>query len=159
MSKTPKKQNKDIIKTKIKCMVKNGRREITTKEELEEFDVGSLISYMNNDNIFRPGGFLLQVSDEYFIYITPDLTKKFRVRFANVSKMWVGSPFQVTNDIVSIVESSQKKTNFPVKIGDVIVYYAQKKFDKMRYGSTDKYERCVKWYKYFIDPDFNDEDD
>ena len=157
MSKTNRKPNKDAIKMKIKKMIENGRVEITTKEELEEYDIGSLISYVNNNGTFKLGGFITKFSDEYFIYITPDLSQKYRVRYKNIQKIWVGDPFKCTNDIVSIVKTKQKKTNFPVRIGNVTVYYAQKKFDADRFKCTDKYEQYVKWYKYFIDENFNDE--
>lgn len=157
MSKTIRKTNKDVMKMKIKKMIKNGRKEITTKEELEEYSIGSLISYINNNRIFKLGGFITKFSTEYFIYIVPDLSQKYRVRYKNIQKMWVGEPFKCTNDIVSIIKTKQKKTNYPVKIGDVVIYYAQKKYDQDRFKCTDKYEQYVKWYTYFIDADFTDE--
>ena len=108
MSKTTRKPNKDVIKIKIKKMIRNGRKEITSKEELEEFPIGSLISRMNNNNVFKPCGFITKFSDDHFIYITPDLSNKYRVRYDTVQKMWVGNPFKCTNDIVSIVKTKQK---------------------------------------------------
>lgn len=148
---------KDFIKARISKMIKNGRKEITTKEELEEFSIGSLISYITNNNIFKPGGFIIDFADDYFIYITHDFLQKYRIRYINIKKMWAGDPFIVTNDIVSLVKSSQKKTNFPVKIGDITVYYGQKNFDKDRFRNTDKYQLYLKWYNYFIDPDYVDD--
>lgn len=145
---------KDAIKIRIKKMIKNGRLEITSKEELEEFDIGSLISFMNNTGIFKLGGFITKFADDFFIYITPDLSQKYRVRYVNIQKMWVGNPFICRNDLVSIVKTNQTKTNFPVKIGNIIVYYAQKKFDMDRFRCTDKFEQYIKWYKYFVDPEF-----
>lgn len=144
------------LKRKIKKMIKNGRKEITTKEELEKNDTGSLISYINVDGVFKSAGFLIKATHEYFVYITPDLKQKYRVRYFYVSKMWIGDPFKVSNDIVSIVESPKKKTNFPIKIGNVIVYYAQDPKDMYKFRNTDRYERYIAWYKYFIDSDFND---
>ena len=144
------KKNKDILKTKLDKLIENGRKEITSKEELEKFRIGSLISYMNINDNFKKGGFIIKFADEYFIYITPDFLTKYRVRYKNIKKMWVGDPFKVRNDVVSIVKTKQKKTNFPVQVGGITVYYAAKTFDKQRFMNTDKYNTMISWYNYFI---------
>jgi hypothetical protein len=145
--------SKAVLSAKISMMIENGRKEITTKEELEKFPIGSLISYMNKNNIFKLGGFIIKFSDEYFIFITPDFQTKYRVRYKNISKMWVGDVYSTKNDIVSLVKTSQPKTNFPVKIGNIIVYYAAKTFDMKRFENTEKYNRMSSWYNYFVNSD------
>ena len=83
MSKSEKKRtyNKKIIKNdsinrdkaalsiRLSNMKKNGRKEITTKTELEKFPTGSLISYTNNKGVFRSAGFIDKFEDESFIYM------------------------------------------------------------------------------------------
>lgn len=144
-----KKMDKASLSAKISNMIEYGRKEITTKEELEEFPIGSLISYMNKNNIFKTGGFIIKFSDEYFIYIMPDFTTKYRVRYKNVLKMWAGDVYSVKNDIVSIVKSLNKKTNFPVKLDNIVIYYGKNNFDVKRFMNTDKYKNMIKWYEFF----------
>ena len=103
-----KKIDKAVLKTKISNMINNGRQEITTKDQLERFSIGSLISYININNIFKQGGFIIKFFDEFFVYITPDFTTKYRVRYKNILKMFVGDVYSVRNDIVSIVKTTQK---------------------------------------------------
>ena len=143
----PIKQN--ILKTKLKIMMDNGRKEITSREELEQFPIGSLISYTNKNNTFRQGGFIIKFANEYFNYITPDFKTKYRVRYVNVEKMWVGDVYKVTKDTISLTATTQTKTNFPVKVNNIIVYYAKNNFDANRYILTNKYETMIKWCEYF----------
>lgn len=155
MSKSNKKP-KDLIGAKIINFIENGRQEITTKEELDEYPIGSLISYTNKNNQFESAGFLTKITDEYFIYINPDFSQKYRVRFNKIIKMWVADPYKVINDLVSIVKTNQtKKTNFPVIIDGIVIFYAKSNFDIKRFRSTDRYQQILKWYKYFIDPNFD----
>lgn len=137
------------MSAKIGTLIENGREEITTKEELQKYDRGSLISYLNKDDILKPGGFLVKKSNDYFIYITPDFTQKYRVRYKNVNKMWVGNPSLVKRDIISFAPSSQEITKFPVKIGDTVIYYARNGFQFRRYMSTSRFQTIIKWYEYF----------
>ena len=141
--------NQDIIEARIKTFIEYGRKEITTKEELEEFPIGSLISYMNKDNMLKQGGFIIKFTDDYFNYITADFTAKYRVRYVNVKKMWVGDVYKVSKDIISLTTTTQPKTNFPVKVNNVVVFYAKNNFDIKRYTSTIKYKTMIKWCEYF----------
>ncbi|BCS83791.1 hypothetical protein QLL95_gp0332 [Cotonvirus japonicus] len=79
----------------------------------------------------------------------PDFETKYRVKYKNVDKLWVGDVHKTKNDIVSIVKTSQKKTRFPVKFDDVLIYYAVDSYDVKRYKKTKKYENMTKWYDYF----------
>jgi len=141
--------NKSIIKTKISIFLENGRKEITSQKELEKFPIGSLIAYMNNKNEFRNGGFIIKFCDDSFIYINPEFTHKYKVRYKNVQKMWVGNVYKTKNDIVSLVKTSRKKTNFPVVLNNIPIYYAKNNFDVKRFQNTNKYETYIKWIEYF----------
>ena len=63
--------------------------------------------------------------------------------------MWVGNVYSVKKDAVSLMQTTKKKSNFPVKIGDNIIYYAKNNFDVERYKCTDKYKMMTIWYSFF----------
>lgn len=153
MSKTcnvePVNKVKSVLLTKITELIDNGRAEITTKDELTKYSIGSLISYMNKNGIFKTAGFLIKVASEYFIYITPDFQQKYRVYFSNVQKMWAGDVYKVKNDIVSIVASKNKATKFKLEINGIVIYYAKDSYSLKRFRNTQKYQRIVKWCDYF----------
>lgn len=149
MSKSIKVINKAAFALKIDTMVKNGRKEITTKKQLEKYPIGSLISYLNNQNIFRPGGYIIKFNPEYFIYITSDFTAKYRARYSHIQKMWVGSVYETKNDFASIVPTAQAKTKFPLIVNGIVIYYASDAYDIRRYTFTEKYKKIIKWCEYF----------
>lgn len=152
MSKNNKRNiEKARVECKIMTMLENGRKEINTKKQLEKYPLGSMISYMNKSNIFRLGGFITKFAEEYFIYITPDFKTRYRTRYQNIQKMWVGNVYEVTNDLVSIVGTSRNPTKHEVKINDIVVYYGNDSFDAKRFRCTEKYKRMVSWNKYFND--------
>lgn len=144
--------NKAVIATRINNMIKGGRKEITTKNQLEKYPIGSLISYMNNNSIFRPGGFIIKFYIDYFIYVSSDFSTKYRARYSHIQKMWVGTIYSTKKDIVSIVKATQTKTNFPVAINNVIIYYGSNTFDADRFKNTDKYKKIIRWCEYFDQP-------
>jgi hypothetical protein len=111
---------------------------------------------MNNNDIFKPGGFIIKFADEYFAYITPDFTTKYKVRYNNVKKMWVGDVYKVTGDLISFAKPTQNPTNFPVKIGNNVVYYAKSSYHVKRFICTAKYKRMINWYNYFKKDDTDD---
>ncbi len=136
------KKKRNIEKARLECKIEvfleNGRKEITTKKQLEKYTIGSLISYMNKSNIFRPGGFIIKFAEEYFIYISPDFKTKYRARYKNIQKMWVGDVYKVKHP-----------TNFEIKVNDIIIYYAKDSYDTRRFKHTDKYKRLIAWNDYF----------
>ena len=161
MSKSAKKSNeknhyvsKAANAAKIETLIEHGRKEITTKNQLKKFAIGSLVSYMNKDDIIKSGGFITKFADEYFIYVTPDFNAKYRVRYINITKMWVGNAYKVKGDIINLIKTDQKKTNFPARIGDITVFYSKKAYHLKRYMNTDRFKRTVRWYNYFVDADF-----
>lgn len=141
---------KDTINAKISGFLENGRIEISSKKELEKFPIGSVISYTNKFDQLKSGGFIIKFSHDYFIFITPDFSTKYRVRYFNVSKMWVGDVYKIHNDIVSFAGTSQKKTNFSVTVNNIIVYYGSNTFDMKRFMSTQRYKNLINWHNYFI---------
>ena len=145
----PNKINKAILSTKISNLIKHGRTELTSYDELKEYPVGSIISYLNKKNIFKQGGFLTKIDQKYFIYITLDFTTKYRVWFKNIVKIWVGDVHKVNGDYISLVPTSKNKTNFPVKVGDIVVYYASDNFSATRFKNTNKYKIMCKWFETF----------
>lgn len=149
MSNSAKIVNKALFALKIDTMVENGRKEIITKKQLEKYPIGSLISYLNINNIFKPGGFIIKFKPEYFIYITPDFNTKYRVRYTVIQKMWVGSVYKTKGDFVSIVPTEKPKTKFPVIVNDIVIYYASDSFDVKRFKYTEKYKKIVSWCDFF----------
>ncbi|AYV85332.1 MAG: hypothetical protein Satyrvirus11_14 [Satyrvirus sp.] len=144
------KNDKATISAKISIMLENGRKEIISKEELEKFPIGSLISYTNVNNTFKIGGFITKFSYDHFVYIDTSFSQKFRVRYKNILKMFAGCVFSTKNDFVSLVPAHQKVSNFPVVIGNVTVYYAKNNFDKKRYLHTQKVMTSMHWCNYFL---------
>ncbi|QGR54398.1 hypothetical protein [Moumouvirus maliensis] len=142
-------KNKAMLSAKIESMLENGRKEIKKQKELEKYPIGSLISYFNKDGIFKVAGFIKKFGDDYFVYLSSDFEKSIRVKYQNVDKMYVGDVYKTKNDFVSIVPYAGNKTNFPVKIGDVVVYYGKNNTMARRFMHTQKYQRMEQWYKIF----------
>lgn len=141
---------KDWAAAKIASYLENGRSEITTKKELKKYPIGSMISFIKKERIFKPGGFLTKIADDHFTYITPDFQNKYRVKYSNIVKMWVGDVYSTVNDLVSLVKDSKKKTNFPVEVAGIIVYYAKNNYDAKRFKGTDRYKVMSDWCNYFL---------
>jgi hypothetical protein len=141
--------SKASLSLKINTMIENGRKEITTRKHLEKYPIGSLVSYLNVDDIFRPGGFITKYKTEYFIYVLPDFKTKYKARYTHIQKMWVGSVYECRNDIVSIVASQKSKTKFPVIFKEIPLYYASDSYDAKRFTHTEKYKKIIKCCEYF----------
>ena len=118
----PQKRCNDVG-NKISKMLDNGRIEIFPND-LEQISKGSLIAYLNNDWTLKPGGFLLEVNDDSFIYLAPNFKKKYRVYLKNVQALYIGDVLKTKNDLISIIETTQEPTNYPVIIEGIIIYYA-----------------------------------
>lgn len=148
--KEPINKSKALVQVRIKKLIQNGRVEVTTKEELEKYPVGlSLISYINTRGIFRSGGYLHKFGDNYFIYIVPITGEKYRVRYEFVNKIWVGNVKDLNDDIVHLVSTDKKETDFPVKLGNTILYYAKESYDRKRFCCTNKYQIMEDWFNRY----------
>jgi len=143
--------NKAVLRLKINTMIENGRTEITNMKKLKKFPIGSLISYINSSGVFKVGGFLTAVRVDSFSYIDPDFQSRRRVKLNKIDKAWVGSVYDVSNDFVSIIPTSQSETNFPVIVQDIVIFYATTSYNKKRFQNTLKYLRIQKWIDYFSD--------
>ena len=144
--------NKARLATKMSNFVEYGRQEISSpniKTKIEKYPIGSMISYTNKMDIFREGGFITKFANDYFIYVTPDFKTKYRVKYKNITKVWIGDVYKTKNDLVSIVKSTQEKTKFPVKLGETIIFYALTNYDAKRFKHTKKYQLMCSWYDYF----------
>lgn len=128
-------------------VISKGRTEITTRDELIQFPPGSLVSYMKKNGLFRSGGFLIAIHDNFFTLRGGKVGKPvtFDVFFNDVDKIYVGD-FDLT-------PTTKKPTKFPVFIGDTIVYYGKDKYDAKRYTTTNKFIRTLQWYNQFREND------
>lgn len=85
--------NKDPIKKEqhIKKLKRKGRITITTKKELENFPLGSLVSYLTKDGKYRSGGFLKSIQDKYFVIQGGTSAKpiSFCAQFKNIDEMYL----------------------------------------------------------------------
>ncbi len=63
--------------------------------------------------------------------------------------MWIGSVYDVKNDIVSLIPTTKTKTSKPVTIDGIVIYYAKDNYDYNRFVCTTKYKIMEKWYKTF----------
>lgn len=141
-----KKKNNDtaLIMARINTLLKNGRKKIKTKEELKTCKRGSLVSYLTNSGVYKEGGYLEKIKDNYFIITKIDDTK-YKIYFDKISYMFVGSPIRKLN-------RTNIRTNYPVKIGNKTIYYAKDNFDKERFMCTDRYNLMKKWYDKYRKP-------
>jgi hypothetical protein len=132
-------------------MLQNGRKEITTRNEMLEYEIGSIVTYMNKKNVLKNGGFLIEINENDFVYVDIDFDKMHTVKFKNILVIWIGSVFEVVDDIVSLVPSQKPSTNFPVTIAGFTIYYAKNNYDVDRFKATSKYNIRIQWCHYFLD--------
>lgn len=80
-----------LIQEKVDKMIKDGRVEIHTRDQLMNFPLGSLVSYITKDGDYRSGGFLKALQKEYFVLQggTNAHPISFSVQFRNIAKMFV----------------------------------------------------------------------
>lgn len=129
--------------------VEYNRNEITTKEQLETYPIGSLISYTNVNNRFKLGGFITKFAKDYFIWVGPDFETRYRARYSHIQKMWVGDVYKTINDIVSIVPTTGNLTKYPVTVNDVTIYYGFSEVHANNFKKTIKYKDIMRWCEYF----------
>jgi len=136
--------NKALFDAKIESMLENGRKEIHTRDELLLYPLGSLVSYVTVEGLYRSGGFLRAIKDVYFALGggTFNHPVSFCVQFENVQAMYVGPPIFNTN-------RKGQKTNFKVKIGKKVVYYAKDNYDRRRFKNTQRYKRMKSIYDIY----------
>ena len=86
INKKPELKEKHINKLK-----RSGRVEISTKKELENFPLGSYVSYVTKEGKYRSGGFLKVIKDEYFVLQggSKQHPISFCVQFKNIDVIYV----------------------------------------------------------------------
>lgn len=148
--------NPQAITIKVQTLVQNGRHEVTTKEELEKYPIGSLVAFITKSGVLRVGGFITKFKKLYFVYVKDDFEKTWRGRYEKIDKIYVGDVYSTYNDIVSITEPKNRKTtNFPVTLNNAVVYHGKNNYDVKRFMLTDRYLNMIKWNEYFEKNDNN----
>lgn len=137
-------RSRETVEARIKMLLDNGRRIIRNRREFRNEPLGSLVSYVTKENLYRSGGFLKKIEKDYFVIQGGTYGKpiSFTVQFNNVHYVIVGSPIRST-------QKKLKTTNFPVSIGDKVVYYARDNYDRKRFKMTEKYKNMEIWKKQY----------
>lgn len=141
-------KSKVYLKTKIQQLKEYGREELEP-EQIKDYPIGSLISYLDNNNKFYRGGVIDKIKDDKI---------KINDEYINLDKIktaWVGYPANLRGDMISYVEDKKNKTKYPVMIGDKAIYYAKDKFDNMRFCNTDKFEMINAWHQAYYDEKYD----
>lgn len=156
----------------IEALKNKGRKEIKTKEQLEKFPLGSLISFLKKSGKkssgkksskkdgsggkFKKGGFICDYGEDYFIYITVDFENKYRVKYNRIIKMWVVDVNKAgAREAISF--AFKKKTSYPVKLNGKVVYYATSEDTAKKFKKTPKYHVARKWVDKFSTGDDDEE--
>lgn len=136
-----------LFEKKMKEMIDNGRKIIHSKEELQRYPLGTLVSYVTNSGLYRSGGFLKSLQDEYFTLQggTFAMPISFPVQYKNIQEMYVGVPIRLLN------RNKDKKTKFKVKLGKKTVYYAKDNYDVKRFMKTKRYKDMAAWHELYAD--------
>lgn len=129
-----KEQGRTIVEGTVEEMIK----------ELQNFPKHIHISYVTKENLYRAGGFLRKVDekDNYIVLFVPDKKLSFPVQLKNVKELWIKT-IQRKAVETEIKPTTQKPTNFPVEIEDVIIYYGRDSYDRRRYMTTSKYKSMM----------------
>ncbi len=109
-----------------------------------------MISYTKPSKIFVKGGFVTEFGEDYFSYITLDFDKVNKVKYKDVLKMWVGSIFEIKNDWISLVPTTNPETKYQIKVAGYVIYNSLNTYNLLRYKTTIKYIRLIKWCEYFL---------
>ena len=139
----------NLVAKKIQRLIDAGRAEIETKEQLENFPMGSLVSYVTKEGLYRSGGFLRTIQDEYFCLQGGQVGNSisFPVQFKNIKSMYVGN--SAVRHFPEPVETDKKETKWPSYVGDIVVNYARDKWNRERYESTLKYKYWVEQFEKY----------
>jgi hypothetical protein len=93
-------------------MLENGRIEIETRDELLNFPLKSVISYITKDGLYRSGGFFknqFKINILHYKVVVMNILLVFPVQFKNVEKMYVKNFDQVEEVEESSDEDPKKK--------------------------------------------------
>lgn len=152
--------SKTLLNIAVHNFNKYGRKEIVVdvkdtiglraKQEIKKCKSGTLISYELKDGRYSKGGFLLESDQKYFVYYWLTFTKRYRVKYKAISKLWLGDVYKVNEDFISFKKAEiSAKLKCPIKIGNVIVKYVKDNYCRKRFMVTERYKTMVKWYEIF----------
>jgi hypothetical protein len=103
-------------------------------KELQNFPKRVHICYLTKDNMYRCGGFQRKIVDKekekYFVLFVPDKRLSFLVQFKNVKTLYVKA---IQRKGAKIEPTDKPETKFPVKLGEITVYYAKDACDRRRF--------------------------
>ena len=133
-------KNKTSLEAKIISMIESGRDIITTIDQLANYPIGSLLSYVDINNVFRRGGSLYKtlskrvpkagamdtkIAEDYFIYLHLDSEQKIRVRMKNVCKIFIESNIDfLDDDDITIKPKAAFTFDDPIqKLGKEMLHY------------------------------------
>jgi len=147
-------KDKNLVQEKIEKLLNDGATKIENpdyKKMSSLYDkIGKrlFISYITKDGQYRSGGFLTGISEYYFVVLGGQINNKisFSVQYSNVKELYAKQiqSHQSTTPIKPI-KTKKPKTKFPVKINNIVVYYAKDNYDRRRFKQTNKYKRMIKY--------------
>lgn len=143
-------QNSQLYANAI-TFVEHGRKEITDdfKKQAEKFKIGSLIAYETTDGRYTKGGFITEFHPDYLVWIALDFERRYKIRYHNVKRMWLGDVFKVEGDYVGF-KKPDNVTNYEAKIGDYPIKYFKNNRTLSIFLASNKYQTMVKWHNFFI---------
>lgn len=109
------------------------------KKELSEIGMGTFIICMKKRSLNKQCGFLILLSESSFTI--KENENEMEILYEEVTNIKIKE--------ISITMTKGKATYYPIKIGEVIVYYARNKSDMERYLLSSKYMRMAEWYNLF----------
>jgi hypothetical protein len=116
-------------------------------KEMENFPKHVHICYVTKENQYRCGGFLRKLvnneKEQYFVLFVPDKRLSFPVQFKNVKSLYIKA---IQRKGVEITPTDKPETKFPVKLGDIVVYYAKDAYDRRRFMTTEKFKNMEKHF-------------
>lgn len=147
--------NQSLIEEKIKALLDKGALEIKNpkytdiENAKEQLGKRLLISYILKDGKYRSGGFLTANSDYYFVLLGGQIDNKisFSIQYMNVDTIYIRKVNKKNaTKPIKPVPTLHLKTRFPVKIDDIVVYYAKDNFDRRRFMDTQKYSNMKNYH-------------
>jgi hypothetical protein len=143
--------SKLTVRKKIQELLNKGAIELSkpSSNDFENINAkGKLISYITTKDKYRSGGFITSWNDDYFTVLGgggygPRIS--FCVQFKDVKKAFIRKVDR--NGPLKPKKATNKKSDWPVVVGGVTVYYARSKSDKARFKKTNKYNRMLKYAK------------
>ena len=120
----------------------------TVVEDYSTFRLGDRIRYTLQDDEFRIGGFVTSINpkDKWLQFIGHN-KKRYSLQFEEIKKCLK----KTTQDGLVRYKRPQKKTNFPVFIDDVPIYYGRSKEKQQRCLNSEKYRMAQEYGYKFID--------